>query len=129
MKHISYYSDYKDKHCSFFVFPAISSLSSDMSPIQTSIAQPLDMSPVDSCFPPKFHPLSEKQLVQPPTFSQTKPTDVDQTSGTAKPLVLTHLVEGFIIQEGLEPFPVNKTAAQTSAYSTDFSLHANEICV
>lgn len=89
---------------------AISSLSSDMSPIQTFITQPLDMSPVNSCFPPKFHPVSEKQPVQPPTFSQTKPTDVQQTSGTAKPLVLTHLVEGFVIQEGLEPFPVSRSS-------------------
>lgn len=89
---------------------AISSLSSDMSPIQTSITQPLDMSPVDSCFPPKFHPVLERQPVQPPTFSQTKPTEVQQTSGAPKPVVLTHLVEGFIIQEGLEPFPVSKSS-------------------
>ncbi|KAA0704636.1 Polyhomeotic-like protein 3 [Triplophysa tibetana] len=89
---------------------AISSLSSDMSPIQTSITQPLDMSPVDSCFPPKFLPVSEKPPVQPPTFMQTKPTDVQQTSETVKPLVLTHLVEGFIIQEGLEPFPVSRSS-------------------
>ncbi|XP_051538073.1 polyhomeotic-like protein 3 isoform X2 [Myxocyprinus asiaticus] len=89
---------------------AISSLSSDMSPIQSSITQPLDMSPVDSCSPPKFHPVLERPLVQPPTFSQTKPTDVQQPSGAAKPLVLTHLVEGFIIQEGLEPFPVSRSS-------------------
>ncbi|XP_051543272.1 polyhomeotic-like protein 3 isoform X2 [Myxocyprinus asiaticus] len=89
---------------------AISSLSSDMSPIQSSLTQPLDMSPVDSCIPPKFHPMLERPLVEPPTFSQTKPTEVQQPSGAAKPLVLTHLVEGFIIQEGLEPFPVNRSS-------------------
>ncbi|XP_016337536.1 polyhomeotic-like protein 3 [Sinocyclocheilus anshuiensis] len=87
---------------------AISSLSSDMSPIQSSITQPLDMSPVDSCFPPKFHPVLERPPVQPPTVSQMKATEAQQPSEAAKPLVLTHLVEGFIIQEGLEPFPVNK---------------------
>ncbi|KTF75031.1 hypothetical protein cypCar_00033937 [Cyprinus carpio] len=87
---------------------AISSLSSDMSPIQSSITQPLDMSPVDSCFPPKFHPVLERPPVQPPTVSQMKATEAQQPSGAAKPLVLTHLVEGFIIQEGLEPFPVSK---------------------
>ncbi|XP_051970850.1 polyhomeotic-like protein 3 isoform X2 [Xyrauchen texanus] len=89
---------------------AISSLSSDMSPIQSSLTQPLDMSPVDSCTPPKFHPMLERPLVQPPTFSQMKPTEVEQPSGAAKSLVLTHLVEGFIIQEGLEPFPVNRSS-------------------
>lgn len=87
---------------------AISSLSSDMSPIQSSIAQPLDMSPVDSCFPPKFHPVLESPSVQSSTVSQMKTTEGQQASGAPKPLVLTHLVEGFIIQEGLEPFPVNK---------------------
>lgn len=89
---------------------AISSLSSDMSPIQSSITQPLDMSPVDSCFPPKFHPVLERPPVQPPTVSQMKATEAQQPSGAAKPLVLTHLVEGFIIQEGLEPFPVSRSS-------------------
>ncbi|XP_077101040.1 uncharacterized protein LOC143752018 isoform X2 [Siphateles boraxobius] len=89
---------------------AISSLSSDMSPIQSSMTQPLDMSPVDSCFPPKFLPVLDRPAVQPPTFSQTTPTEVQQPSGAAKPLVLTHLVEGFIIQEGLEPFPVSRSS-------------------
>uniref|UniRef100_A0A8C2GYA4 Si:ch211-230g15.5 n=1 Tax=Cyprinus carpio TaxID=7962 RepID=A0A8C2GYA4_CYPCA len=89
---------------------AISSLSSDMSPIQSSITQPLDMSPVDSCFPPKFHPVLEMPPVQPPTVSQMKATETQQPSGAAKPLVLTHLVEGFIIQEGLEPFPVSRSS-------------------
>ncbi|KAK2870189.1 hypothetical protein Q8A67_024581 [Cirrhinus molitorella] len=89
---------------------AISSLSSDMSPIQSSITQPLDMSPVDSCFPPKFHPVLERPPVQPPTVSQMKTTEAQQPSGAAKPLVLTHLVEGFIIQEGLEPFPVSRSS-------------------
>ncbi|XP_073686854.1 uncharacterized protein [Garra rufa] len=89
---------------------AISSLSSDMSPIQSSITQPLDMSPVDSCFPSKFHPVLEKPPVQPPTVSQMKTTEAQQPSGAAKPLVLTHLVEGFIIQEGLEPFPVSRSS-------------------
>ncbi|XP_016129738.1 polyhomeotic-like protein 3 isoform X2 [Sinocyclocheilus grahami] len=89
---------------------AISSLSSDMSPIQSSITQPLDMSPVDSCFPPKFHPVLERPPVQPPTVSQVKATEAQQPSEAAKPLVLTHLVEGFIIQEGLEPFPVSRSS-------------------
>uniref|UniRef100_A0A672Q646 SAM domain-containing protein n=1 Tax=Sinocyclocheilus grahami TaxID=75366 RepID=A0A672Q646_SINGR len=89
---------------------AISSLSSDMSPIQSSITQPLDVSPVDSCFPPKFHPVLERPPVQPPTVSQMKTTETQQPSGVVKPLVLTHLVEGFIIQEGLEPFPVSRSS-------------------
>uniref|UniRef100_A0A8C2PSA6 SAM domain-containing protein n=1 Tax=Cyprinus carpio TaxID=7962 RepID=A0A8C2PSA6_CYPCA len=89
---------------------AISSLSSDMSPIQSSITQPLDMSPVDSCFPPKFHPVLERPPVQPPTVSQMKTTEAQQPAGVVKPLVLTHLVEGFIIQEGLEPFPVSRSS-------------------
>lgn len=89
---------------------AISSLSSEMSPIQSSITQPLDMSPLDSCFPPKFHPVLERPPVQPPTVSQMKTTEAQQPSGEAKPLVLTHLVEGFIIQEGLEPFPVSRSS-------------------
>uniref|UniRef100_A0A673MIG1 Polyhomeotic-like protein 3 n=1 Tax=Sinocyclocheilus rhinocerous TaxID=307959 RepID=A0A673MIG1_9TELE len=88
----------------------ISSLSSDMSPIQSSITQPLDMSPVDSCFPPKFHPVLERPPVQPPTVTQMKATEAQQPSEAAKPLVLTHLVEGFIIQEGLEPFPVSRSS-------------------
>ncbi|XP_026057056.1 polyhomeotic-like protein 3 [Carassius auratus] len=105
----------KDDHCEEMStqsdnHSAISSLSSDMSPIQSSITQPVDMSPVDSCFPPKFHPVLEKPPVQAPSVSQMKATEAQQPSGAAKPLVLTHLVEGFIIQEGLEPFPVSRSS-------------------
>ncbi|XP_051737926.1 polyhomeotic-like protein 3 isoform X2 [Ctenopharyngodon idella] len=90
---------------------AISSLSSDMSPIQSSITQPLDVPPVLSSFSPEILTfLKAKQPVQPPTVSQTITTEVQQPSGAAKPLVLTHLVEGFIIQEGLEPFPVSRSS-------------------
>jgi len=97
------------------------------------MTQPLDMSPVDSCFPPRFLPVLDRPPVQPPTVSQMIPTEVQQPSGAAKPLVLTHLVEGFIIQEGLEPFPVNKTSINLCLNSryVELSIHKRilEMCI
>lgn len=35
-----------------------------------------------------------------------------------KPNVLTHLIEGFVIQEGAEPFPVSTRAMKRNTYDT-----------
>ncbi|XP_062841740.1 polyhomeotic-like protein 3 isoform X2 [Trichomycterus rosablanca] len=83
---------------------AISSLSSDLSPVQSSTVRPLDASPASCSSPTKCPAVSDRQPSQQSSFSDTG------TAETAKPVILTHLVDGFIIQEGLEPFPVNKSS-------------------
>lgn len=89
---------------------AISSLSSDLSPVQSSVIRPSDASPASCSSPPKFPAVLDRQPAQRPTSSHTGPAEIQHSLGTSKPLVLTHLVEGFIIQEGLEPFPVSRSS-------------------
>lgn len=83
---------------------AINSLPSDLSPVQSSTTQPSDISRNDSDSPTKVHIVSDKQLTPQRYSSHSGPAEM------AKPIILTHLVDGFIIQEGLEPFPVNKSS-------------------
>lgn len=82
------------------ITPAISSLSSDPSPVLSSTIRASIVSPTGRSSPAKFPAVSERAPPQQPSSSRTRPTE------PTKPLVLTHLVDGFIIQEGLEPFPV-----------------------
>ncbi|XP_072546496.1 uncharacterized protein [Salminus brasiliensis] len=90
---------------------AISSLSSDLSPVQSSVIRPSDASPASCSSPPKFPAVLDRQPAQrQPTSSHTGPAETQHSVETSKPLVLTHLVEGFIIQEGLEPFPVSRSS-------------------
>ncbi|XP_017308809.1 polyhomeotic-like protein 3 isoform X1 [Ictalurus punctatus] len=83
---------------------AISSLSLDLSPVLSSMIRPSVVSPAGRNSPAKFPAVSERAPAQQPSSSHTGPTE------PTKPLVLTHLVDGFIIQEGLEPFPVNRSS-------------------
>ncbi|XP_046689360.1 polyhomeotic-like protein 3 isoform X2 [Silurus meridionalis] len=83
---------------------AISSLSSDLSLVQSSTIRPSVVSPAGQSSPYKFPDVSERAPAQQPSSSHTGATE------PTKPLVLTHLVDGFIIQEGLEPFPVNRSS-------------------
>uniref|UniRef100_A0A3B4DKL5 Si:ch211-230g15.5 n=1 Tax=Pygocentrus nattereri TaxID=42514 RepID=A0A3B4DKL5_PYGNA len=89
---------------------AISSLSSDLSPVQSSVIRPSDASPASCSSPPKFSAVLDRQPAQRPSSSNTGPAEPQHCPDTAKPLILTHLVEGFIIQEGLEPFPVSRSS-------------------
>ncbi|XP_060755670.1 polyhomeotic-like protein 3 isoform X2 [Neoarius graeffei] len=83
---------------------AISSLSSDPSPVLSSTIRASVVSPTGRSSPAKFPAVSERAPPQQPSSSRTRPTE------PTKPLVLTHLVDGFIIQEGLEPFPVSRSS-------------------
>lgn len=107
-------------------FPALSSLSSQSPPTSPFITAPADNPP-----PPPPPPLpsptnlslsqqagaadADSQVQTEPLHqSEVEPESLDQSpSGPWDPRawpegrqVLTHLVEGFVIQEGLQPFPV-----------------------
>ncbi|GAA6086072.1 polyhomeotic-like protein 3 isoform X1 [Tachysurus ichikawai] len=80
---------------------AVSSLCSDLSPVLSSTIRSSAVSPPGQSSPSKLSSVSERASAQEPSSSHTGLTE------PSKPLVLTHLVDGFIIQEGLEPFPVS----------------------
>ncbi|KAF7666824.1 hypothetical protein LDENG_00089140 [Lucifuga dentata] len=83
--------------------------SSDSAPVRDS-APPLSPAPTKDSAPPAAAAFST-----PPTLSLPLPLsrvghgDKDRApvpQAVVKPQVLTHLIEGFVIQEGAEPFPV-----------------------
>ncbi|XP_030605702.1 polyhomeotic-like protein 1 isoform X2 [Archocentrus centrarchus] len=83
--------------------------SSDSAPMKDS-APPLSPAPTKDSAPP-----SEATFSSPPTLSLPLPLsrvghgDKDRApvpQAVVKPQVLTHVIEGFVIQEGAEPFPV-----------------------
>ncbi|XP_072250158.1 polyhomeotic-like protein 1 [Leuresthes tenuis] len=83
--------------------------SSDSAPMKDS-APPLSPAPTKDSVPPV-----EAAFSSPPTLSLPLPIsrvghgDKDRApvpQAVVKPQVLTHLIEGFVIQEGAEPFPV-----------------------
>lgn len=81
--------------------------SSDSAPMKDS-APPLSPAPTKDSAPPV-----ETAFLSPPTLSLPLPLsrvgDKDKAPvphAVVKPQVLTHLIEGFVIQEGAEPFPV-----------------------
>ncbi|XP_062335129.1 serine/arginine repetitive matrix protein 1 isoform X2 [Osmerus eperlanus] len=91
---------------------ALSSLSSQSPPSSPPILPPPDS-------PPPHLPALSTHLSSPPSLSQAQP----ETFSESQPgpwaqkvwpeggrRVLTHLVEGFVIQEGLQPFPVNRSS-------------------
>lgn len=68
------------------------------------------------CFWPPLAPPVAAAFPSPPTLSLPPPLsrvglgDKDRApvpQAVVKPQVLTHLIEGFVIQEGAEPFPVS----------------------
>ncbi|XP_026863898.2 polyhomeotic-like protein 3 isoform X2 [Electrophorus electricus] len=95
---------------------AISSLSSDLSPLQSTAIRPSEASPTAYASPPKFTGTPDGQPAQQPPSSDVSPAGTQHCPDTAGPLILTHLVEGFIIQEGLEPFPVSRSSLMVSPH-------------
>ncbi len=67
----------------------------------------------------------EMAFSSPPTLSLSLPLPRGGGQGdrapvpqaVVKPQVLTHLIEGFVIQEGAEPFPVSVSAKYKSSFS------------
>ncbi|CAG5129967.1 unnamed protein product, partial [Candidula unifasciata] len=48
-------------------------------------------------------------LIEPSPIAQPPPV-VEKQRAIVKPQILTHIIEGFVIQEGLEPFPVQQSS-------------------
>ncbi|KAK1806180.1 hypothetical protein P4O66_000073 [Electrophorus voltai] len=78
--------------------------------------RPSEASPTAYASPPKFTGTPDGQPAQQPPSSDVSPAGTQHCPDTAGPLILTHLVEGFIIQEGLEPFPVSRSSLMVSPH-------------
>ncbi|MFT7809716.1 polyhomeotic-like protein 3-like [Arapaima gigas] len=88
------------------------------------------VTPEDIMEPPRDLPISDNprpplqhSLVwcrsQSPTASHPEGPGRQSPHAIFKPQILTHLVEGFVIQEGLEPFPVSRSSLMVEHQSKE----------
>uniref|UniRef100_A0A3Q0RWD9 Polyhomeotic homolog 1 n=1 Tax=Amphilophus citrinellus TaxID=61819 RepID=A0A3Q0RWD9_AMPCI len=105
--------------------------SSDSAPMKDS-APPLSPAPTKDSAPP-----SEATFSSPPTLSLPLPLsrvghgDKDRApvpQAVVKPQVLTHVIEGFVIQEGAEPFPVTVCMVSSVKSFFPFTVLKCEYC-
>ncbi|XP_028826532.1 polyhomeotic-like protein 3 isoform X3 [Denticeps clupeoides] len=87
----------------------------DTSPAQSCVIQPSNGPTMSNGPPTVISPSLDKNLGQSPPSSFSSAVEEQHKAGTAKPVILTHLVEGFIIQEGLEPFPVSRSSLMVAS--------------
>ncbi|XP_053456145.1 polyhomeotic-like protein 3 isoform X1 [Nycticebus coucang] len=84
--------------------PAVASVSASV------IKSPSDPSPVSVPPPPLLLPAASTRSSSAQGQGSTPSTDGRPPQAIVKPQILTHVIEGFVIQEGLEPFPVSRSS-------------------
>nr|XP_019962246.1 PREDICTED: polyhomeotic-like protein 3 isoform X2 [Paralichthys olivaceus] len=77
--------------------------SSQLNTTSTNGSNPPPPPPPPSTLPPSILPTTVRGPSQPPSAPASPPGSPDRILTTH---VLTHLIEGFVIREGLEPFPM-----------------------
>lgn len=81
--------------------PAVASVSASV------IKSPSDPTHVSAPAPPLLMPAASARSSSPSLASSTPSLENKPPQAIVKPQILTHVIEGFVIQEGLEPFPVS----------------------
>uniref|UniRef100_A0A8D0ANL5 FCS-type domain-containing protein n=1 Tax=Sander lucioperca TaxID=283035 RepID=A0A8D0ANL5_SANLU len=76
--------------------------------------------------PPPVLPAAARGPTQPPSSPTSVPESPDRILTTH---VLTHLIEGFVIREGLEPFPILLFLMHLLIQVVSSSLLADQVCV
>ncbi|XP_077899751.1 polyhomeotic-like protein 3 isoform X9 [Ictidomys tridecemlineatus] len=84
--------------------PAVASVSASV------IKSPSDPSHVSIPPPPLLLPAATTRSNSTSTPSSIPNTENKPPQAIVKPQILTHVIEGFVIQEGLEPFPVSRSS-------------------
>ncbi|XP_023371776.1 polyhomeotic-like protein 3 isoform X3 [Otolemur garnettii] len=84
--------------------PAVASVSASV------IKSPTDPSPVSVPPPPLLLPAASTRSSTASGQGSAPSMDSRPPQAIVKPQILTHVIEGFVIQEGLEPFPVSRSS-------------------
>ncbi|XP_045395599.1 polyhomeotic-like protein 3 isoform X6 [Lemur catta] len=84
--------------------PAVASVSASV------IKSPSDPSHVSVPPPPLLIPAATTRSNSTSMHGSTLNTENKPPQAIVKPQILTHVIEGFVIQEGLEPFPVSRSS-------------------
>ncbi|XP_004834637.1 polyhomeotic-like protein 3 isoform X5 [Heterocephalus glaber] len=84
--------------------PAVASVSASV------IKSPSDPSHVSVPAPPLLLPAATTRSTSTSMPGSTPSIENKPPQAIVKPQILTHVIEGFVIQEGLEPFPVSRSS-------------------
>ncbi|XP_006232292.1 polyhomeotic-like protein 3 isoform X7 [Rattus norvegicus] len=84
--------------------PAVASVSASV------IKSPSDPTHVSAPAPPLLMPAASTRSSSTSLASSTPSLENKPPQAIVKPQILTHVIEGFVIQEGLEPFPVSRSS-------------------
>ncbi|XP_036045387.1 polyhomeotic-like protein 3 isoform X5 [Onychomys torridus] len=84
--------------------PAVASVSASV------IKSPSDPAHGSVPPPPLLMPAAATRSTSTPVASSTPHLENKPPQAVVKPQILTHVIEGFVIQEGLEPFPVSRSS-------------------
>lgn len=84
--------------------PAVGSVSASV------IKSPSDPTHVSAPAPPLLMPAASTRGSSASLASSTPSLENKPPQAIVKPQILTHVIEGFVIQEGLEPFPVSRSS-------------------
>ncbi|KAI1882764.1 hypothetical protein AGOR_G00238290 [Albula goreensis] len=103
---------HKDTCTAVSGFPCVSSTGGT-----SVIRSPGEPSYVNSS-PPPLLPAVVRSASQPPPASLPGGPEGQPPQAIVKPHILTHLIEGFVIQEGLEPFPVTRSSLMVDQQAT-----------
>lgn len=82
--------------------PAVASVSASV------IKSPSDPTHASAPAPPLLIPAASTRSSSTSLASSTPSLENKPPQAIVKPQILTHVIEGFVIQEGLEPFPVSQ---------------------
>ncbi|XP_061100069.1 polyhomeotic-like protein 3 isoform X2 [Conger conger] len=103
---------HKDNCTDVSGFPCGTSTSS------TSVIRSPGEPPYANSSPPPLLPAVVRSASQHPPASLPGGPESQPLQAIVKPHILTHLIEGFVIQEGLEPFPVNRSSLMVEQQAT-----------
>ncbi|NP_001159427.1 polyhomeotic-like protein 3 isoform 3 [Mus musculus] len=84
--------------------PAVASVSASV------IKSPSDPTHASAPAPPLLIPAASTRSSSTSLASSTPSLENKPPQAIVKPQILTHVIEGFVIQEGLEPFPVSRSS-------------------
>ncbi|XP_035279271.1 polyhomeotic-like protein 3 isoform X3 [Anguilla anguilla] len=84
----------------------------------TSVIRSPGEPPYANSSPPPLLPAVVRSASQHPPASLPGGPESQPLQAIVKPHILTHLIEGFVIQEGLEPFPVSRSSLMVDQQAT-----------
>ncbi|XP_078615260.1 uncharacterized protein LOC144884145 isoform X3 [Branchiostoma floridae x Branchiostoma japonicum] len=94
---------------------------------ETTAPQEKPADPMKSPEPPKEDPPASRSSDLPLALNKPQPEKQQPQRAVVKPQILTHLIDGFIIQEGPQPFPIKHNSILVESRRPHISLAKDQL--